>query len=178
VVIPKILMGYLIDQGIPCLMELTHSLPRPSHFPLNPIPNHLNLGFHSNAIFIKMHYDNIFSKPILEKILCFLDPKYHVLFQLPGHVRNPFKSKALCENFITHVICTSIGGIVTGYKLDDWGIGVQVLVASRVWTSPYNSYWPWVHPASYLMGTMNSKDAAWLPKAGKQLYLCIYVIFF
>jgi hypothetical protein len=40
----------------------------------------------------------------------------------------------------------SVVGIVTGYGLDDQGVWVQVLVGSRIFSSPRHPDWPWGPP--------------------------------
>jgi hypothetical protein len=44
-------------------------------------------------------------------------------------------------------------GIVTGYRLDERGVRVQVLVGPRIFSSPCCSDRFWGHPASYPTGT-------------------------
>jgi hypothetical protein len=44
-------------------------------------------------------------------------------------------------------------GIVTGYGLDDQGVGVQIPVGSRIFTSPIVQTSSGVHPTSYTMAT-------------------------
>jgi hypothetical protein len=44
-------------------------------------------------------------------------------------------------------------GIATGYGLDDRGVGVRVLVGSRIFSSPRRATGSGVHTTSYLMGT-------------------------
>jgi hypothetical protein len=45
--------------------------------------------------------------------------------------------------------CCNMVGMATGYRLDNRGAGIQVLVGSRICTSPYHPDWPW-GPASFL----------------------------
>jgi hypothetical protein len=50
----------------------------------------------------------------------------------------------------------SVVGIATAYEQDNSGIGARVLVASRLYTSPYSPNRFWVHTIlylPYLMGT-------------------------
>jgi hypothetical protein len=54
------------------------------------------------------------------------------------------------------VLTGSVFGIVTAYGLDDGGVGVRVLVGSRIFTSLYHLDWLGVHPTSYQMGTGGS----------------------
>jgi hypothetical protein len=59
--------------------------------------------------------------------------------------RPPSRSKAYC---FPHKLYTlyhsyrvsrdSVGGIATGYRLDDWGVGVRVLVGSRFFSSHHH----------------------------------------
>jgi hypothetical protein len=50
----------------------------------------------------------------------------------------------------------SVVGIVTGYGLDNRGVGVQVPVGSRIFSSPCRPDRSGVHPTSYPMGTGGS----------------------
>jgi hypothetical protein len=40
----------------------------------------------------------------------------------------------------------SIVGVATAYGLDDGGVSVQILVGSRILTSPYHPDWLWGPP--------------------------------
>jgi hypothetical protein len=40
----------------------------------------------------------------------------------------------------------SVVGIVTGYRLDDWGVRVWVPVGSRIFCSPHRPDWLWGPP--------------------------------
>jgi hypothetical protein len=40
----------------------------------------------------------------------------------------------------------SVVGIATGYRLDDRGMGVHVLVRVRIFSSPRRPDWPWGSP--------------------------------
>jgi hypothetical protein len=44
-------------------------------------------------------------------------------------------------------------GTMADYSLDDRGVGVQVLVVSRIFSSPHHSHRLWAHPASYPLGS-------------------------
>jgi hypothetical protein len=47
----------------------------------------------------------------------------------------------------------SVVGIATGYGLEGRGVGVRVLVGSRMFSSPRRPDRLWGHRASYSMGT-------------------------
>jgi hypothetical protein len=50
----------------------------------------------------------------------------------------------------------SVVGITTSYELYDRGVGVRVLIGSRIFSSPRRPDRLWVHPTSYPMGTGGS----------------------
>jgi hypothetical protein len=65
----------------------------------------------------------------------------------------------------------SIVGIVTGYRLDDLGFGVQVLVGSRIFSSPIQ----WVHEALSLGIKQPGHEADHSPSASAEVKkMCIY----
>jgi hypothetical protein len=53
----------------------------------------------------------------------------------------------------------SVVSIATGYGLDNRGVGVQVLVGSRIFSSPCNSDWLWGPPSLLCNGYCGSKVA-------------------
>lgn len=50
--------------------------------------------------------------------------------------------------------------ISSGYRLDDWGVGVQVLVKSKIFSSPHRPGYG-AHPAPYPVGTRIKVVGAW-----------------
>jgi hypothetical protein len=62
-------------------------------------------------------------------------------------------------------LCTvsrdSAVGIATGYRLDDWEVGVRVPVGSRIFTSPCRPDWPWGPPNLLYNGYRELFPGAW-----------------
>jgi hypothetical protein len=73
-----------------------------------------------------------------------------------NHLTEPFTSvlSPYLEQQIINLLLIKIGaGIVTGYGLDDQGVGVRVLEGSRIFSSPCHPDWFW-GPTNFLcMGT-------------------------
>jgi hypothetical protein len=68
--------------------------------------------------------------------------------------------------FVCTYVCIksrgSSGGIVTGYGLDDRGVGVRFPIGSTIFIAPYRPDRLWAHPASYpmCMGALSPGDKA------------------
>jgi hypothetical protein len=78
----------------------------------------------------------------------------------PGHTVYTEGPKKMCTNINRGYLRTqsegSVAGIATGYGLDNRGVGVRVLVGSRILSSTNCPDHYGVHPTSFPMGTRGS----------------------
>jgi hypothetical protein len=57
-------------------------------------------------------------------------------------------------------------GIVTGYGLDDLGVGARVPVGSRIFSSPNRPNWPWGSPSLLSNGYLAL--SSWVKRPGRE----------